>query len=124
MAPEWVFNLHITSKVDVYSYGIVLLELVTGRSPAMGIHEKKGSTEQRTLVPRVREHMAKAKETETWKIKIIDPKLKGIYDPFFIGKYSTLLSPSISKTRLDIKSTKRIRPKHTDYNNSHCRDFL
>ncbi|KAK9161968.1 hypothetical protein Syun_002870 [Stephania yunnanensis] len=33
MAPEWVFNLPITSKVDVYSYGIVLLELITGQSP-------------------------------------------------------------------------------------------
>ncbi|KAK9161967.1 hypothetical protein Syun_002869 [Stephania yunnanensis] len=34
MAPEWLLNLPITSKVDVYSYGIVVLELITGRSPA------------------------------------------------------------------------------------------
>ncbi|CBI19465.3 unnamed protein product, partial [Vitis vinifera] len=27
MAPEWVFNLPITSKVDVYGYGIVVLEM-------------------------------------------------------------------------------------------------
>ena len=32
MAPEWIFNLAITSKVDVYSYGIVMLEMITGRS--------------------------------------------------------------------------------------------
>nr|GEX03167.1 putative receptor protein kinase ZmPK1 [Tanacetum cinerariifolium] len=32
MAPEWVFNLPITSKVDVYSYGMVVLEMITGRS--------------------------------------------------------------------------------------------
>ncbi|RWR91639.1 putative receptor protein kinase ZmPK1 [Cinnamomum micranthum f. kanehirae] len=32
MAPEWILNQPITSKVDVYSYGIVLLEAVTGRS--------------------------------------------------------------------------------------------
>ena len=33
MAPDWVFNLSITSKVDVYSYGIVVLEMVTGVGP-------------------------------------------------------------------------------------------
>ncbi|XP_030505720.1 putative receptor protein kinase ZmPK1 [Cannabis sativa] len=36
MAPEWVYNLPITSKVDVYSYGIVLLEMVIGNGPTRG----------------------------------------------------------------------------------------
>ncbi|XP_076900439.1 G-type lectin S-receptor-like serine/threonine-protein kinase At1g34300 [Bidens hawaiensis] len=31
LAPEWLANLPITSKSDVYSYGMVLLELVCGR---------------------------------------------------------------------------------------------
>ncbi|MCL7027964.1 hypothetical protein MKW94_026420 [Papaver nudicaule] len=31
LAPEWVANLPITSKSDVYSYGMVLLEIVGGR---------------------------------------------------------------------------------------------
>ncbi|KAE8659140.1 hypothetical protein F3Y22_tig00116964pilonHSYRG00172 [Hibiscus syriacus] len=40
----------ITSKVDVYSYGIALLELVTGRSPSMGVHGIDGKkVMQRTL---------------------------------------------------------------------------
>ncbi|RWR86148.1 putative receptor protein kinase ZmPK1 [Cinnamomum micranthum f. kanehirae] len=30
IAPEWTLNLPITAKVDVYSYGVVLLELVKG----------------------------------------------------------------------------------------------
>ena len=34
MAPEWLANQEVTAKVDVYSYGVVLLELVTGRSAA------------------------------------------------------------------------------------------
>jgi tRNA A-37 threonylcarbamoyl transferase component Bud32 len=33
MAPEYAACSRITSKVDVYSYGIVLLEMVSGRSP-------------------------------------------------------------------------------------------
>lgn len=31
LAPEWLTNLALTSKVDVYSYGMTLLELVSGR---------------------------------------------------------------------------------------------
>ncbi|EFJ36277.1 hypothetical protein SELMODRAFT_25489, partial [Selaginella moellendorffii] len=31
MAPEWLANMPITAKSDVYSYGMVLLELVGGR---------------------------------------------------------------------------------------------
>lgn len=33
MAPEWVSNQPITSKVDVYCYRIVVLEILTGKSP-------------------------------------------------------------------------------------------
>ncbi|CAL5387590.1 unnamed protein product [Camellia sinensis] len=31
LAPEWIANLPITSKSDIYSYGMVLLEVVSGR---------------------------------------------------------------------------------------------
>jgi hypothetical protein len=31
MAPEWISGAAITSKVDVYSYGMVLLEIVSGK---------------------------------------------------------------------------------------------
>ncbi|KAL2931263.1 hypothetical protein RDABS01_036673 [Bienertia sinuspersici] len=30
LAPEWIKNDSITSKVDVYSFGMVLLEIITG----------------------------------------------------------------------------------------------
>ncbi|KAL2485187.1 G-type lectin S-receptor-like serine/threonine-protein kinase [Abeliophyllum distichum] len=30
MAPDWALNLPITAKVDVYSYGVVVLELIKG----------------------------------------------------------------------------------------------
>ncbi|KAL7118091.1 hypothetical protein ACP275_03G113600 [Erythranthe tilingii] len=31
LAPEWIANLPITSKSDVYSYGMVLMEIVSGK---------------------------------------------------------------------------------------------
>ncbi|KAK8581021.1 hypothetical protein V6N13_144071 [Hibiscus sabdariffa] len=71
MAPEWVLNMPITSKVDVYSYGIVLLELVTGRSHSKGIEG------ERTLIKWVKETMD---VTETWMEKMVDPTLEGQYD--------------------------------------------
>ncbi|XWS10374.1 hypothetical protein CRYUN_Cryun39dG0071900 [Craigia yunnanensis] len=82
MAPEWVSSLLITSKVDVHSYGIVLLELVTGRKPAMGVHSSidgEGGEDQRTLVTWVREQMKRA-ETWTGCPEMIDPALDGKYD--------------------------------------------
>ncbi|CAK7340137.1 unnamed protein product [Dovyalis caffra] len=75
MAPEWVFNLPITSKVDVYSYGIVLLEIVTGKSPTVL------EMEHQRLLIWVREKMKGADEAvDSWIEMIIDPKLEGKYD--------------------------------------------
>jgi len=34
LAPEWISGTAITSKVDVYSYGMVLLEIISGRRNA------------------------------------------------------------------------------------------
>ncbi|XP_059076877.1 G-type lectin S-receptor-like serine/threonine-protein kinase SD2-2 [Cryptomeria japonica] len=31
MALEWIYGLPITSKVDVYSFGMTLLEIISGR---------------------------------------------------------------------------------------------
>ncbi|KAM2544279.1 hypothetical protein TB1_015987 [Malus domestica] len=59
MAPEWIQNMPITSKVDVYSYGIVVLEMVTGKSPAEGVQSSEGGgeTQKKMMVSRVRENM-------------------------------------------------------------------
>lgn len=39
LCPEWIANLPITSKADVYSYGMVLLEIVSGRRNFEVSHE-------------------------------------------------------------------------------------
>ncbi|KAF8024659.1 hypothetical protein BT93_F1743 [Corymbia citriodora subsp. variegata] len=83
MAPEWVYNMPITSKVDVYSYGIVLLELVTGRSPTGGglsITEGGDENESKRLTSWVRERKRTGIPVGTWVKEIVDPRLTEEYD--------------------------------------------
>jgi tRNA A-37 threonylcarbamoyl transferase component Bud32 len=82
MAPEWVYNLPITSKVDVYSYGIVLLEIITGMGPN-GMHTfNSGETrEHKRLITLVREYINTGIATsKSWIEDIIDPMMAGKYD--------------------------------------------
>ncbi|XP_059454024.1 putative receptor protein kinase ZmPK1 [Corylus avellana] len=96
MAPEWIFNLPITSKVDVYSYGIVVLEMVTGKQTQMGINAMDGcgETEDRRLVTWVREKIknGKAATTASWMEEIIDPVLEGTYE---MGKMEILVGMAL-----------------------------
>ncbi|OWM80680.1 hypothetical protein CDL15_Pgr006710 [Punica granatum] len=82
MAPEWVYNLSITSKVDVYSYGIVLLEMVTGRSPGGGVPDTSagGETENRGLTSWVKQKMNGEVPTATRIEEIVDHSIEGGYD--------------------------------------------
>ncbi|KAL4649557.1 hypothetical protein ACB092_01G022100 [Castanea dentata] len=84
MAPEWVFNQPITSKVDVYSYGIVVLEMATGKGPSRSVHaiDDGGEAEHKRLVTWVREKMKKAAANTSLLEEIIDPMLVGKYDIF------------------------------------------
>ncbi|XLS47984.1 hypothetical protein HN51_022342 [Arachis hypogaea] len=78
MAPEWVFNLAVTSKVDVYSYGIVLLEMITGKNPAADIQAINGEEPYNgRLVTWVRE---KRRECASWVEQILDSALGSNYD--------------------------------------------
>ncbi|GLU22080.1 hypothetical protein SLE2022_381780 [Rubroshorea leprosula] len=83
MAPEWVYNLPITSKVDVYSYGIVVLEMLTGKSSS-GAHAEGRyadlEQDQERLVPWVREKINGATSMETWIEEVADPMLGKDYD--------------------------------------------
>ncbi|KAG6646142.1 hypothetical protein CIPAW_08G173600 [Carya illinoinensis] len=87
MAPEWVYNRPITSKVDVYSYGIVVLEMVTGKSPTGTQHSPGGggAKEYNRLDSLVREkimmHADGEASRESWNIEeIVDPSMGGRYD--------------------------------------------
>ncbi|KAM0054641.1 putative protein kinase RLK-Pelle-SD-2b family [Helianthus debilis subsp. tardiflorus] len=64
MAPEWVFNLPVTSKVDVYSYGMVVLEMITGRSHTYDQpSDDNERLEQKRLVSWIKEKVHEASES-------------------------------------------------------------
>ncbi|KAI4305501.1 hypothetical protein L6164_028864 [Bauhinia variegata] len=104
MTPEWIFNLPITSKVDVYSYGIVVLEIITGKSPSMSIEIAEGAeTHHGRLVTWVRKRMSKGLEMTSWVQEIIDPAVEGNYD---INKMEIL-----ARVALDcVEEEKDVRP--------------
>ncbi|XP_022145770.1 putative receptor protein kinase ZmPK1 [Momordica charantia] len=71
LAPEWMMNLKVDAKVDVYSYGIVVLELVSGKNASnfrsSTIVEDNGCTD---LVKWIIKSVEKG-EVE----KVVDPRL-------------------------------------------------
>ncbi|KAK3423292.1 hypothetical protein EUGRSUZ_F00168 [Eucalyptus grandis] len=77
MAPDWVSNLPITSKVDVYSYGIVMLEMMTGISPTTSVDSlgSRGDANKIQLVP-----WARNKKTGSHLEEMVHPALRGDYN--------------------------------------------
>ncbi|XP_047340913.1 leucine-rich repeat receptor-like serine/threonine-protein kinase RGI4 [Impatiens glandulifera] len=67
-APEYACMRKITEKSDVYSYGVVLLEIITGKRPV-----DPSFPENQHLIQWVREHLKSKKDP----VEVIDPKLQG-----------------------------------------------
>lgn len=81
IAPEWASNLPITGKVDVYSYGVVLLELVSGSRVTDLV--MKGVTEMEIrAMKRMCLMLRDSLELggESWIGSFIDARLKGEFN--------------------------------------------
>ncbi|KAI4318969.1 hypothetical protein MLD38_032621 [Melastoma candidum] len=83
MAPEWALNLPITAKVDVYSYGVMVLEMVRGVRLSSWVRGKdeEGEDQEMELVKFVREmkrRMEKGEEVCTEDV--VDERLQGEYE--------------------------------------------
>ncbi|XP_043719574.1 putative receptor protein kinase ZmPK1 [Telopea speciosissima] len=80
MAPEWALNLPITAQVDVYSYGVVLLEIVNGirlSSWVLGDED----VEMTGLTRFLREVKRKIGNGEDFCVEdVVDPQLKGKFN--------------------------------------------
>ncbi|KAL0330973.1 UNVERIFIED_CONTAM: putative serine/threonine-protein kinase PBL15 [Sesamum angustifolium] len=70
-APEYVSTGHLTTKSDIYSFGVVLLELLTGRR-AM---EKMRPKSEQNLVDWARPYLSSSRRLRC----IMDPRLAGQY---------------------------------------------
>ncbi|XP_022841581.1 probable serine/threonine-protein kinase PBL19 isoform X1 [Olea europaea var. sylvestris] len=68
-APEYIQTGRLTSKSDVWSYGVFLYELITGRRP---LDRNRPRSEQK-LLEWVKPHLSDAKKFQL----ILDPKLEG-----------------------------------------------
>ncbi|XP_027904057.1 putative receptor protein kinase ZmPK1 [Vigna unguiculata] len=79
MAPEWVLNQRITSRVDVYSYGIVVLEMVTGKSATKYVDGSDNGVEKEHL-GMVAWLKDKEKNGCGWVGEILKPNVKGVYE--------------------------------------------
>ncbi|KAM0917938.1 hypothetical protein ACQ4PT_009334 [Festuca glaucescens] len=71
LAPEWISGQPITQKADVYSYGMMLLEIISGQRNAEKI--KKG---KHTYFP----IFAAIKVNEGHAICLLNPRLEGQSD--------------------------------------------
>ncbi|KAF0917699.1 hypothetical protein E2562_021201 [Oryza meyeriana var. granulata] len=79
MAPEWLSSLSITEKVDVYSYGVVLMELVRGVRMADLVANSVEDAEitMRQLVWRIRKRLKSG--DRSWVTSFVDPTLNGSF---------------------------------------------
>jgi hypothetical protein len=80
MAPEWVSSLPITEKVDVYSYGVVLLELMKGRrvSDWVVFGAQGLETDVRAVVKMIVDRLKL--DDVGWVLDLVDERLDGQFN--------------------------------------------
>eukprot|EP00268_Persea_americana_P007007 TRINITY_DN1255_c1_g1_i1.p1 TRINITY_DN1255_c1_g1~~TRINITY_DN1255_c1_g1_i1.p1 ORF type:complete len:647 (-),score=115.30 TRINITY_DN1255_c1_g1_i1:5-1945(-) len=91
MAPEYVVHGQLTEKADIYSYGIVVLELITGRKNS----SLATSGEGHSLMSLIWGHY-----TSKTLMELLDPYLQGqcseeVLKVFHVGLLCTQASPNL-----------------------------
>uniref|UniRef100_A0A5B7ACC2 Receptor-like serine/threonine-protein kinase n=1 Tax=Davidia involucrata TaxID=16924 RepID=A0A5B7ACC2_DAVIN len=80
MAPEWASNIPITAKVDVFSYGVVILEIVKGiRLSNWVIGDTEEQEAELTRFVRIVKMKIQCGE-DSWIEDIVDPRLRGQFN--------------------------------------------
>jgi serine/threonine protein kinase len=82
IAPEWALNLPITGKADVYSYGVVLLELVMGTRVSSQVVQGEGEVEAEMAVGHYTKILKEKLESkdQSWLLEFVDCRLSGEFN--------------------------------------------
>ncbi|XVE96637.1 hypothetical protein REPUB_Repub02eG0239800 [Reevesia pubescens] len=81
-APEYIQTGRLTSKIDVWSYGVFLYELITGRRPL----DKSRPKSEQNLLDWVKPYLSDVKKFQL----ILDPRLQGKYQLKYVQKLATV----------------------------------
>ncbi|KAL5227128.1 hypothetical protein ABZP36_015393 [Zizania latifolia] len=76
MAPEWALNLRINAKVDVYSFGIVLLEIVVGSR----LQDQRTETGEPLQMPQITQALRYIVDSGD-VMSLVDARLQGQFNP-------------------------------------------
>ncbi|XVF35486.1 hypothetical protein REPUB_Repub18cG0149700 [Reevesia pubescens] len=93
LAPEYALTGKLTDKSDVYSYGVLLLELITGRPPII----RKESSINQSLVDWTRPLLARALEDYDFDA-LADPRLHGAYNKSEMARMVTCAAACVSQS--------------------------
>lgn len=88
-APEYIQSGRLTSKNDVWSYGVFLYELITGRRPL----DKNRPKVEQSLLEWIKPYLSDAKKFRM----IIDPRLEGKYSLKAAHKLSIVANRCLSR---------------------------
>ncbi|KAL8034557.1 hypothetical protein ABFX02_12G035900 [Erythranthe guttata] len=90
LAPEYASSGKLTEKSDVFSFGVMLLELITGRRPV----DPTNLIMEDSLVDWARPLLSKASEDGNYN-GLVDPRLEGNYVPQEIARMVACAAASI-----------------------------